>query len=140
MMFIQVFACIHKRYQSGGGQPPSNTSRKERHARKRASVLECGCPLPLSYVVTLSKGISVPLILLFGVLLFEISALAQTRVKLSSIKPGTEQVQLIPNGDFQFQGTLVGTNYPSPIGCSRSGDMYAIGGTNTVLYDNGVVA
>ena len=41
---------------------------------------------------------------------------AQTRVKLSAIKPGTERVQLINNGDFQFQGPLVGNSYPFPSG------------------------
>jgi hypothetical protein len=43
---------------------------------------------------------------------------AQTKLKLSTIKPGTERVQLINNGDFQFQGPLTGTNYPFPIGWS----------------------
>src|SRR6266853_1870629 len=81
------------------------------------------------------------LILLLAFLLgIEIPALAQTRLKLSSIKPGTEQVQLIPNGDFQSQGTLSGTNFPSPTGWSRSGDMYATPGINMVTYDAGVVA
>src|SRR5881396_1623663 len=45
-------------------------------------------------------------------------AFAQTRVKLSTIKPGTERVQLINNGDFQFQGPVAGTNYPFPSGWS----------------------
>jgi hypothetical protein len=81
------------------------------------------------------------LILLFAFLLgIEIPILAQTRVKLSSIKPGSEGVQLIPNGDFQSQGSLVGTNYPSPTGWSRSGDMYATSGMNMVEYNSGVVA
>src|SRR5690349_9617482 len=80
------------------------------------------------------------LILLVFLLGIGLPALAQTRLKLSSIKPGTEQVQLIPNGDFQSQGALVGTNYPSPTGWSRSGDMYAMPGTNMVLYDNGLLA
>ena len=43
-------------------------------------------------------------------------AFAQTKLKLSAIKPGTERVQLINNGDFQFQGPLVGNNYPLPSG------------------------
>jgi hypothetical protein len=81
------------------------------------------------------------LVLFLAVLLgIQFPVLAQTRVKLSSIKPGTEQVQLIPNGDFQSQGTLVGTNFPSPTGWSRSGDMYAMPGTNMVLYNNGLLA
>jgi len=33
--------------KSGRGQPHSKTSRREQHVRRRASVLECGCPLPL---------------------------------------------------------------------------------------------
>jgi hypothetical protein len=65
---------------------------------------------------------------------------AQTRLKLSAIKPGTERVQLINNGDFQFQGPLVGTNYPAPIGWSSSVDMFANAGSNMVTMDNGVVA
>src|SRR5262245_29695117 len=69
-----------------------------------------------------------------------ISAPAQTRIKLSAIKPGTEQVQLIPNGDFQFQGQLTGGSYPNPTGWSRSGDMFATGGSNMVSLDFGIVA
>ena len=34
--------------QSGRGQPHSRTLRDVRHVGARASVLECGCPLPLS--------------------------------------------------------------------------------------------
>src|SRR5712671_498293 len=67
-------------------------------------------------------------------------ASAQTRVKLSAIKPGTERVQLIYNGDFQFQGPLVGNNYPFPSGWGGSVDMYANAGSNTVAINNGIVA
>ena len=67
--------------------------------------------------------------LILTVLALSISAPAQTRIKLSAIKPGTEQVQLIPNGDFQFQGPLAGGSYPNPTGWSRSGDMFATGGS-----------
>ena len=42
-----VLACTDKRYESGSGQPHSKTLRKKQRAEKRASVLECGCPLPL---------------------------------------------------------------------------------------------
>jgi len=65
---------------------------------------------------------------------------AQTRLKVSAIKPGTERVQLINNGDFQFQGPLVGTNYPFPSGWSSSVDMYANAGSNMVAINSGVVA
>lgn len=65
---------------------------------------------------------------------------AQTRLKVSTIKPGTEQVQLIQNGDFQFQGPLVGTNYPTPTGWSRVGDAFANSGSNMVSISLGVVA
>jgi hypothetical protein len=75
--------------------------------------------------------------LLFGI---SLSAPAQTRLKLSAIKPGTERVQLISNGDFQFQGALVGTNYPAPSGWSRSGDMFAAAGSNAVPVNGNVVA
>src|SRR5689334_18673480 len=64
----------------------------------------------------------------------------QTRLKLSAIKAGTERVQLIYNGDFQFQGPLVGTNYPFPPGWGSSVDMYANAGSNMVSADIGVVA
>jgi hypothetical protein len=65
---------------------------------------------------------------------------AQTKLKLSAIKPGTERVQLLNNGDFQFQGPLTGTNYPFPSGWSSSVDMYANAGSNMVPVNSGVVA
>jgi hypothetical protein len=65
---------------------------------------------------------------------------AQTRLKLSSIKPGTEQVQLVPNGDFQFQGALTSGDYPFPTGWSRVGDAFANAGSNMVSVNLGVVA
>src|SRR3989440_5138445 len=68
------------------------------------------------------------------------SAFAQTRLKLSAIKPGTERVQLMNNGDFQFQGPLVGDSFPFPSGWSGSVDMYANAGSNMVALNNGVVA
>jgi hypothetical protein len=68
------------------------------------------------------------------------TAVAQTKLKLSAIKPGTERVQLINNGDFQFQGPLAGTNYPFPPGWSSSVDMYADAGSNMVAMDGNVVA
>src|SRR6516162_4695073 len=68
------------------------------------------------------------------------AASAQTKLKLSAIRPGTESTQLIPNGDFQSQGPLVSGGYPSPTGWSRSGDMFTVSGSNTVAMDGGVVA
>src|SRR5262245_34153277 len=65
---------------------------------------------------------------------------AQTRLKISAIKPGTEQVQLVPNGDFQFQGPLVSGNYPSPIGWNRIGDAFANAGSNVVSLNQSIVA
>jgi hypothetical protein len=65
---------------------------------------------------------------------------AQTKLKLSTIKPGTERVQLINNGDFQFQGPLTGTNYPFPTGWSSGVDMFANSGTNMVPVNSGIVA
>ena len=67
-------------------------------------------------------------------------AFAQTKLKLSAIKPGTERVQLINNGDFQFQGPLVGTNYPFPSGWSSGVDMFANLGSNLVAINGSVVA
>ncbi len=68
------------------------------------------------------------------------SAFAQTKLKLSAIKPGTERVQLINNGDFQFQGPLVGTNFPFPPGWGSGVDMYANAGSNMVAVNSSVVA
>ena len=68
------------------------------------------------------------------------SARAQTAVRLSTIIPGSENVQLVYNGDFQFQGPLTGGDYPYPNGWFRSGDMFARSGRNMVSADNNVVA
>ncbi len=65
---------------------------------------------------------------------------AQTRLKISAIKPGTEQVQLVPNGDFQFQGPFTSGNYPNPALWSRVGDAFANSGSNIVSVDLNVVA
>ena len=43
------------------------------------------------------------------------SAQAQTKLKLANIIPGTENVQLVQNGDFQFQGPVTATNSPGLI-------------------------
>ena len=75
------------------------------------------------------------------VLGFAGSAEAQTKLKLSTIISGTENVQLIYNGDFQSQGVLTVTNtHPFPTGWTRQADMFADAGTNMVPVNNGVVA
>ena len=86
------------------------------------------------------SGKSVPSIKLVVFFALIVPAFGQTKLKLSSIKPGTERVQLINNGDFQFQGPLTGTNYPFPTGWSSSVDMYASTGTNMVPVNSGIVA
>src|SRR5215471_18421898 len=80
------------------------------------------------------------IILSFATFVFTSQSEAQTRLKLSSIIPGTENVQLVYNGDFQFQGPFVGSSYPFPVGWARAGDMFADAGANMVQTDNGVVA
>jgi hypothetical protein len=65
---------------------------------------------------------------------------AQTRLRLSTIKPGTENVQLVPNGDFQFQGSPAAGTYPNPTGWSRVGDAFATSGSNMVPVNLNVVA
>ncbi len=65
----------------------------------------------------------------------------QTRLKLSTIIPGTENVQLIYNGGFQSQGAVTTTNtHPYPAGWSRQADMFADPGSNMTAADDGVVA
>ena len=79
--------------------------------------------------------------LAFGVLLASIELLgAQTRLTLASIIPGTENVQLVYNGDFQFQGPTFTNTHPFPTGWNRQADVFADDGTNMVAADNGVVA
>ncbi|HWI55877.1 MAG TPA: Ig-like domain-containing protein, partial [Bacillota bacterium] len=81
------------------------------------------------------------LLLLWGVLATTAPAEAQTRLKLSSISPGTENVVLVTNGDFQSQGAVTSTNtHPFPTGWTRQADMFADPGTNMVPANNGVVA
>src|ERR1035437_5938433 len=65
---------------------------------------------------------------------------AQTQLKLSTITPGTESVQLVYNGDFQMQGPLTSNNHPSPHGWTRPADMFAGPGTHLVQTDGGVAA
>src|SRR5438093_12531839 len=66
---------------------------------------------------------------------------AQTvRMKLSTILPGTENVQLVYNGDFQFQGSEVNGGHPFPTGWSRAGDMFVGPARNMVPRTSGVVA
>src|SRR5512140_613299 len=66
---------------------------------------------------------------------------AQTKLKLSAVIPGTENVQLVYNGDFQFQGVPTPTNtHPFPTGWTRQADIFADPGTNMVPANRGVVA
>ena len=65
---------------------------------------------------------------------------AQTKIPLPSLVPGTEQVQLITNGNFQSVGTLVSGRYPSPTGWTRAGDIFVAAGTNTVAANGLAVA
>lgn len=65
---------------------------------------------------------------------------AQTRVRLATIVPGTEAVQLIQNGDFQFPGPDVDGTHPNPAGWSRQAEMFVGPGTNTVWSNAGLVA
>lgn len=57
---------------------------------------------------------------------------AQTRLRLSSVIPGTERVQLVQNGDFEFPGPEVSGKYPNPAGWNRLSEMFVGAGTNTV--------
>ena len=69
------------------------------------------------------------------------SAQAQTKLKLANIIAGTENVQLVCNGDFQFQGPATATNtHPVPTGWTRVGDIFADPGTNMAQPNAGVVA
>src|SRR6266702_8385380 len=96
----------------------------------------------LSMKSTLNPRRFVPVLFPFAAVLLGCADIAQapTRLKLSTIKPGTENVQLVYNGDFQFEGSLVNNTHPFPLGWSRQADMFVEPGTNTVLTDNRVVA
>jgi hypothetical protein len=64
-----------------------------------------------------------------------------TKLRLANIISGTENVQLVQNGDFQFQGPVTATNtHPSPNGWTRTADIFADVGTNMVQPNAGVVA
>ncbi len=65
---------------------------------------------------------------------------AQTKLKLTAVIPGSERVQLVYNGDFQFQGPFITNTYPLPEGWWRQADIFTGAGTNMVLADNNVVA
>ncbi|MDQ6632551.1 MAG: glycoside hydrolase family 71/99-like protein [Verrucomicrobiota bacterium] len=68
------------------------------------------------------------------------TAKAQTKLKLFSVTPGTEKVELISNGDFQLQGLLVTNRHPFPEGWNRLGDVFADSGRNLVSANASVVA
>jgi hypothetical protein len=68
-------------------------------------------------------------------------AQAQTKLRLAAIIPGTENVQLVANGDFQSQGSATATNtHPFPTGWTRLADLNADPGTNMTPANGGVVA
>src|SRR5439155_7953864 len=71
---------------------------------------------------------------------FSLSHAQATKLKLGAVIPGTENVQLVYNGDFQFQGPLITNSHPFPVGWTRQADMFADPGTNLVIQNNGVVA
>jgi hypothetical protein len=79
-------------------------------------------------------------VLVCAVLFAARPAEAQTRLRLSTVIPGSERVQLVYNGDFQFQGPLITNSHPLPTGWVRQADMFADAGTNTVPVNSGVVA
>jgi hypothetical protein len=83
---------------------------------------------------------SSPIILICALLAIVGPAAAQTRLRLSTIIPGSERVQLVYNGDFQFQGPLITNSHPLPAGWIRQADMFADPGINTVPGNSGVVA
>lgn len=74
---------------------------------------------------------------LMALLLLGLPAAAQTRLKLSSVKAGTERVQLVHNGDFEFSGPAAGGRFPTPTGWSGSEAMDVAAGSNA-LPVNGV--
>jgi hypothetical protein len=69
-----------------------------------------------------------------------IASAQTTRLSLSAITAGTENVQLVYNGDFQFQGPLLTNTHPTPVGWIRLANMFADPGTNMAATDSGVVA
>src|SRR6266700_6049338 len=77
---------------------------------------------------------------LSGLLAVVTPVVAQTKLRLSTLRPGTERVQLINNGDFQFQGPLRNGAYPFPTGWSRYGDIFVGAGSNMVPVNSSVVA
>ncbi len=82
-------------------------------------------------------SLALPLLILN---LLTVRASSQTLLKISTIIPGTENVQLVYNGDFQLQGPLVNNEHPFPIGWTRIGDMFAGPGINMGSVHAGVVA
>jgi hypothetical protein len=65
---------------------------------------------------------------------------AQAKLKIFTIKSGTENMQLIPNDGFQSQGVLISGNCPRPTGSARGGDINATAVSNTVPVKLAVVA
>src|SRR5437588_2219557 len=79
-------------------------------------------------------------LLLFALSIGPMMVSAQvTMLPLSSITPGTENVQLVYNGDFQFQGPMFTNAHPFAVGWNRQADMFADSGVNMTAANNGVV-
>src|SRR5437773_11920528 len=80
----------------------------------------------LSMKSTLNPRRFVPMLLPFAAVLLGSAGIAQaqTGLKLSTMTPGTESVQLVYNGDFQFEGPLVHNNHPFPLGWNRQAHMF----------------
>jgi len=78
--------------------------------------------------------------LAWSLISFAPSCPAQTKLKLSAIKPGTEQVRFVSNGNFQLQGPINNGEFPTPPGWNRIGDEFTGAGANAVAVNQNVVA
>src|SRR5262249_10785600 len=64
-----------------------------------------------------------------------------TNILLATLTPGTEQVQLVVNGNFQDRGPPDASgDYPNPAAWTRWGTMYVAAGSNMFAADQGLVA
>src|SRR5512140_2282889 len=66
-----------------------------------------------------------------AVLLSTMLAAGQTtKLRLSSVLPGSEKAQLVYNGDFEFKGPMQSNTWPLPDGWARQAEMFVGPGTN----------